>query len=109
MAAKRKPKARKRGQIGAEIFEQIERMVSEGGIGRTEAFRRLSTKTGRQQGTIAANYYRIARQRGAKLAPRRRRGGFGGGATGAAVKRALGALEEVTAMFRKLEDEVGRL
>jgi hypothetical protein len=106
MAAKQK--AQKRGNVGAEIFEQIEKLIGEHKIGRTEAFRRLSAKSGRQQGTIAANYYRLARQRGAKLAPRRRRGA-GGAATGGVVKRALAALEEASGLFRKLEEEIVHL
>jgi len=106
MAAKvRKKKRAKRGGIGAEIFEQVEKMVADQQIGRTEAFRRLSAKTGRQQGTVAANYYRIARQRGAKLAPRRRRA-IGGANTNSVLKRALAALEDITGLFRKLEDDI---
>jgi hypothetical protein len=108
MAAKRKRE--KRGKVGAEIFEQVERLVAAEKIGRTETFRRLAAKSGRQQGTVAANYYRIARQRGAKLAPRRRRGaGPRGAATSGIVKRALSALEEATSLFRKLEDEITQL
>jgi ribosomal protein L27 len=108
MAAKASKTKRKRGGVGTEIFEQVEKLVAEQEIGRTEAFRRLAAKTGRQQGTVAANYYRIARQRGTKLAPRRRRGS---GALGgnAALKRALGALEDVTGLFRKLEEEIATL
>ena len=101
----RKRKSAKRGSIGVEIFEQVEKMVGDQKIGRTEAFRRLAAKTGRQQGTVAANYYRIARQRGTKLAPRRRRGG-GGSSANVVVKRALAALEDVTGLFRKLEEEI---
>lgn len=105
MAAKAKTKRTKRGGIGVEIFEQVEKMVAEQQIGRTEAFRRLAAKSGRQQGTVAANYYRIARRRGAKLAPRRRRA-VGGGNTGSVLKRALGALGDITGLFRKLETEI---
>lgn len=106
MAAKSsKSKRVKRGQIGAEIFEQVEKLVADQGVGRTEAFRRLAAKTGRQQGTVAANYYRIARQRGTKLAPRRRRGVGSAGAR-SVLKRALAALDDVTGLFRKLEDEI---
>jgi hypothetical protein len=106
MAAKTTKKKRaRRGSIGAEIFEQVEKMVADQQVGRTEAFRRLAAKTGRQQGTVAANYYRIARQRGAKLAPRRRRGS-GGAGTGSVLKRALAALEDVGGLFRKLEEEI---
>jgi len=102
----RKRKRARRGSVGTEIFEQVEKMVADQKIGRTEAFRRLAAKTGRQQGTVAANYYRIARQRGAKLAPRRRRLGLGGAGSRSALKRVLGALEDVTGLFRKLEDEI---
>ena len=108
MAAKTSKTKRKRGGVGTEIFEQVEKLVADQGIGRTEAFRRLAAKTGRQQGTVAANYYRIARQRGTKLAPRRRRGG-GGSSANVVVKRALAALEDVTGLFRKLEEEIASL
>ncbi|MDX6647427.1 MAG: hypothetical protein QOK40_3154, partial [Miltoncostaeaceae bacterium] len=53
-----------RGRIGAEIYEQVEKMISEEKLTRTEAFQRLSDATGRRPGTVAANYYRVARQRG---------------------------------------------
>jgi dihydroxyacetone kinase len=101
-----KRKRARRGSVGTEIFEQVEKLVADQKIGRTEAFRRLASKTGRQQGTVAANYYRIARQRGAKLAPRRRRLGVAGAGSRSALKRVLGALEDVTGLFRKLEDEI---
>lgn len=104
-ARKAKTKRAKRGSIGAQIFEQVEKLVAEQKIGRTEAFRRLAAKTGRQQGTVAANYYRIARRRGAKLAPRRRRAA-GGANTRSVLNRALAALDDVTGLFRKLEEEI---
>jgi hypothetical protein len=100
-----KKKRAKRGRIGVEIFEQVEKLIDELKVGRTEAFRRLAQKTGRQQGTVAANYYRIARQRGAKLAPRRRRGA-GGANMSSVLKRALAALHDVSALFRQLEAEI---
>ncbi len=105
--AKRRKRA-KRGGIGAQIFDQVEKLVANQQIGRTEAFRRLAAKTGRQQGTVAANYYRVARQRGAKLAPRRRRG-VAGANTRSVLKRALAALSDVTGLFRKLEGEISGL
>ena len=108
MAAKKRQG--KRGEIGPEIFAQIEKMVAAEKIGRTEAFRRLAKTTGRQPGTVAANYYRIARRKGAKLAPRRRR--IAGGRSGAAqgvVQRAAAALEEVAGVIRKLEEQVAEL
>jgi hypothetical protein len=106
MAAVKKKRA-KRGNVGTEIFEQIEKMMVAEKIGRTEAFRRLAAKSGRQLGTVAANYYRVARQRGAKLAPRRRRGGTG--AMHSVLQRAVAALGDVGSLFRKLEDEIAQL
>lgn len=108
MAAKKRQV--KRGEIGPEIFAQIEKLVAAEKIGRTEAFRRLAKTTGRQAGTVAANYYRIARRKGAKLAPRRRR--IANGRPGAAhgvVQRAAAALEEVAGVIRKLEEQVTQL
>jgi hypothetical protein len=108
MAAKKRQA--KRGEIGPAIFAQIEQMVATEKIGRTEAFRRLAKSTGRQPGTVAANYYRIARRRGAKLAPRRRRtaGGRAGAAHGV-VQRAAAALQEVAGVIRALEAQVAQL
>lgn len=106
MPAKAKKKSRaKHGSVGVEIFEQVDKLVDAEKIGRTEAFRRIAAKTGRQSGTVAANYYRVARRRGAKLAPRRRRNAAGAG-TGSMLKRALAALDDVTGLFRKLEEEI---
>lgn len=108
MAAKKR--RAKRGEIGPEIFAQIDKMVATEKIGRTEAFKRLAQKTGRQPGTVAANYYRVARRKGAKLAPRRRR--IVGGRPGAAhsvVQRAAAALEEVSGVIRKLEEQILQL
>jgi hypothetical protein len=108
MAAKKRQA--KRGEIGAEIFAQIDKMMAAEKIGRTEAFQRLAKKTGRQPGTVAANYYRVARRKGAKLAPRRRR--IAGGRSGAAhgvVQRAAAALEEVAGVIRKLEEQILQL
>jgi len=105
----RRKRRGKRGSVGVEIFEQVEKLVADQKIGRTAAFRRLAEKSGRQAGTVAANYYRIARQRGTKLAPRRRRLGAGGSATTAVVRRALAALEQVGGLYRKLEAEIVEL
>jgi len=50
------------GEIGEQIFEQVEKLVA-GGMNRTEAFAKISADTGRRAGTVAANYYRVARKR----------------------------------------------
>src|SRR5262247_640579 len=110
----RKPRAKKRGGIGQEIFDQVEKMVGEMKIPRLQAFKKLSEKTGRRVGTVAANYYRLARQKGVPLRRKagRRRGrpaaaASGGGLTGgsASIRRALSALQEIGNVLRKQEAE----
>jgi hypothetical protein len=62
------------GVIGEQIFEQVEGLVK-GGMSRTDAFKKISADSGRREGTVAANYYRIARKRaGGSLRPRRKSG-----------------------------------
>ncbi len=110
-----------RGNIGNEIFEQVEKIVADEGLTRTQAFQKLSEQTGRRAGTVAANYYRVARQRGAPLQPRRRRGSARGpargggrrrGSTGgaeAALARASDAIRELEAIVRNQERELASL
>jgi hypothetical protein len=44
-------------------------------MSRTDAFKKISADSGRREGTVAANYYRVARKRaGGSLRPRRRAG-----------------------------------
>ena len=109
-----------RGSVGNEIFEQVEKLVQDEGLTRTQAFQRLSETTGRRAGTVAANYYRVARQRGAPLQPRTpragarrrpgrpRRSGSQGGAD-AALARATEALQELGALVRRQEKELATL
>jgi len=108
-----------RGNIGNEIFEQVEKIVQEEGLTRTQAFQRLSETTGRRAGTVAANYYRVARQRGAPLQPRKRRAGARGPGRGrrratggdaeAALARASEAIQELAAVVRGQEKELAAL
>src|SRR3954452_10103876 len=66
------------GEVGEQIFEQVEKLVA-GGMNRTEAFAKISEESGRRAGTVAANYYRVARQRaGGSLRPRRAAAASGG-------------------------------
>ena len=59
------------GEIGEQIFDQVEKLVASG-MNRSQAFAKISEDTGRRAGTVAANYYRVARKRaGGSLRPRR--------------------------------------
>jgi hypothetical protein len=77
------------GEIGEQIFDQVEKLVA-GGMNRTEAFAKISADSGRRAGTVAANYYRVARKRaGGSLRPRKRKPGRPAGrAAGAAATTA---------------------
>lgn len=101
-----------RGSIGNEIFEEVERLVAEG-KNKSQAFNEISERTGREAGTVAANYYRVARQRGASLRPHRRRAGSGragsDGDVNAALARVSQALDELTRAIRKQDTELKRL
>ena|SRR5947209_7456213 len=55
------------GVIGEQIFDQVEKLVATG-MTRTQAFAQISSESGRRAGTVAANYYRVARKRGTTTA-----------------------------------------
>ena len=60
------------GSVGRETFEQVTALTKQG-KSKSEAFAQIASDTGRNSGTVAANYYRVARANGA-VKPRRRRG-----------------------------------
>jgi hypothetical protein len=103
-----------RGGVGNEIFDEVERLVASG-MNKSQAFNDISSRTGREAGTVAANYYRVARQRGASLRPRRRRsegtgrGRAGGGDVAAALTKAQAALDELSRAVRRQDQELARL
>jgi len=107
-----------RGRIGVEIFERVEELVQGEGLTRTQAFERISEETDRRAGTVAANYYRVARQRGAALQPRTPRAGRRTRGAGrprgtsdveGALARASAALDELSQAVRRQDQELARL
>ena len=116
-----------RGSVGNEIFDQVEKLMADEGLSRTNAFQRLSEMTGRRAGTVAANYYRVARQRGAALQPRAPRGSRSGGGGGggrrspgrrsakgsgdvdAALQRATASIQELAGLVRSQQREIDEL
>ena len=111
----------RRGSVGNEIFDQVEALMSQEGLTRTQAFQRLSETSGRRAGTVAANYYRVARKRGAALQPRKPRAPRGSAGTGrrgprrgssnaeAALARASEAIQELAAVVREQQKELATL
>ena len=60
------------GSIGKATFAKVEALTKKG-KSKTEAFAQVASETGRNPGTVAANYYRVARANGAvKPRPKRR-------------------------------------
>jgi len=49
--------------IGPAIYEEVNKLVAEGKT-RTQAFAEVAKKRKARDGTVAANYYRVARQHG---------------------------------------------
>lgn len=96
------------GSIGQEIFTQVEELVAKEKMSRSEAFRRLGERTGRRPGTVAANYYRIARKSGGG-ASSRRKGVRGSSRTGTASRRAGRLLNDLLAVIQEQEQEMDRL
>jgi len=98
------------GVIGEQIFEQVEKLVN-GGMSRTDAFKKISADSGRREGTVAANYYRVARKRaGGSLRPRRRRAGARRTpATTTRTRRTAAGSGDIDALTRSLVQNVQAL
>jgi hypothetical protein len=100
------------GVIGEQIFAQVEKLVK-GGMSRTDAFKKISADSGRREGTVAANYYRVARKRaGGSLRPRRgtrTRRAAAAPATRTRRAAAAGGNGDVDALTRSLVENVQAL
>ncbi len=93
-----------RGGIADAIFAEVEQMTAGGAMTKSDAFTAISERTGRRSGTVAANYYRIARKRGVALEPRVRRGAD----RPAGGTRPAGS-DDAEAVIRRLEEAVSGL
>jgi hypothetical protein len=100
------------GVIGEQIFAQVEKL-EKGGMSRTDAFKKISADSGRREGTVAANYYRVARKRaGGSLRPRRgtrTRRAAAAPATRTRAAAAAGGNGDVDALTRSLVENVQAL
>lgn len=96
------------GGIGDRIFAEVEQLTADGKMKRLTAFNEIAAKTGGKVGTIAANYYRIARKSGAPLRPRQR-GGRGAASTRRALSDVLTALQKLGAVLDAQERELATL
>jgi hypothetical protein len=69
--AKVQPKHTRDGSVGRDTFEQVEALLKQG-MNKSDAFKQIAEATGKNSGTVAANYYRVARASGA-VKPRKAR------------------------------------
>jgi hypothetical protein len=98
-----------RGKIGEQIYAQVNAMVSAEGITRTEAFQRIAIERDSRPGTVAANYYRIARLNDATSARPRGRRKAPAKNVDAVIAQATAALQELSALVREQNRELERL
>ncbi len=107
-----------RGNVGQQIYAEVNRIIDAEGISKQEAFQRVGEAQGRQTGTVAANYYRVARREGSdRVASRARRGPRAaargrrrpGSDTGSAIAALKGALDELGRALREQDREIARL
>lgn len=98
---------KKRGAIGQQIFDQVEQLTANGAMKRLAAFKQIAEASGRAEGTVAANYYRVARLKGAPL--RTRGPGRPVGAKAKTSARVGAALQLIAETLRAQEEELAKL
>jgi hypothetical protein len=110
--ARRKAKPRRerapRGQVGPQAYDAVRKIVEEKKLPIGKAFEEVANLTGRQPGTVAVSYYRIARLKGGST--RKRRGGRTAGRKTHGAKAAAGrvgsVLSRVSEAIRELEEVI---
>jgi hypothetical protein len=98
-----------RGQMGPAIVAEVERIVSEEGISKTDAFKRIAESTGRSVGTVSVTYYRLTGKKKKATAPARRRGRPRGSAKAQHAGAASRALRELAKLILDQEREIEQL
>jgi hypothetical protein len=96
------------GGVGESIFAEVEQLTTGGATTRLAAFEAIAKRTDGQTGTVAANYYRIARKRGVSLRPRRT-GGAASVNSRAAVRALATAAKRLGAALQGKERELATL
>ena len=52
------------GSISSGIYDAVEKLTADGKMKRSAAFRQIAKESGRKEGTVAVNYYYVAKKRG---------------------------------------------
>ena len=95
------------GNIGQMIYDRVEALMKDGTMSRTAAFDVIATEQGRKSGTVAANYYRIAKMRDGGSTPRRSRRS-GGGDRGTDLTKYIDRVEKALQDLREAVAENDR-
>lgn len=108
-----------RGQIGPQTYDAVRKIVEEKKLPMGKAFEEVAEATGRQPGTVAVTYYRIARlkggptrkRRGGRIAgkPGRRGGAKTAGRVGSVLSRVAEAIKELEEVIAHQAEEIARL
>ncbi|MSO45002.1 MAG: hypothetical protein EXQ74_06855 [Thermoleophilia bacterium] len=106
-----------RGGISSAIFAEVEQMTTNGAMSKSDAFARIAERTGRNAGTVSANYYNVARKRGGTLQSRVRKSPVGTAASRAStiggavtiIGRLESTMKELTNLLLVQETEIARL
>jgi hypothetical protein len=103
------------GTLAAQTHAAVEDLVGAQGLTKAQAFERLGAESGRRPGTVAAAYYRAARNAAARAGARGpgRRAGARARQSGSGGMRALeaarDALQELTELVRLQDRELAQL
>jgi hypothetical protein len=98
-----------RGQMGPAIVAEVERLVREDGMSKTEAFKHIAESTGRSVGTVSVTYYRLTGKKNKATAPARRRGRPKGSGKAPQERSAARALEELANLILDQQREIEQL
>jgi hypothetical protein len=97
-----------RGQLGPAIVAEVDRLVKEEKIAKSEAFRRIAGDTGRSVGTVSVTYYRVTGKKKA-AAPGKKRGRPAKVVKAGRARPASQALQELANLILAQERELEQL
>lgn len=109
MGGRQAEKKGPRGKKGEQVFAEVEQLTAGGAMTRLAAFEAIAKRTGAQPGTVAANYYRVARKRGAPIRARRTTSGAHTRTSKAAIAALGAALKRIQALLDAQEAELAKL
>jgi len=99
----------KRGELGPAIVAEVDRLVAEKGIKKTEAFKQIAAQTGRTVGTVSVTYYRVTGKAKANKTARGRRTRPAAAQAKIGARSASQALQQLAGLIQRQERELEQL